>query len=102
MSTSSSSATAARWHSPCYQVSSFVLLLPGMAGAYSGREVEVQNMAKQVVGLFDTTQDAQGAVQALRDAGFSADNISVVLNNASGEFGTYDGTGTEAAEGAGA
>jgi len=59
-------------------------------------------MAKQVVGLFDTTQDAQGAVQALRDAGFGADNISVVLNNASGEFGTYDGTGSEAAEGAGA
>jgi len=59
-------------------------------------------MAKQVVGLFDTAQDAQGAVQGLRDAGFNADDISVVVNNSSGEYATTDGAGSEAAEGAGA
>lgn len=58
-------------------------------------------MAKQVVGLFDNTQDAQGAVQDLRNAGFAADDISIVANNARGEYGVSDG-GTEAAEGAGA
>ena len=61
-------------------------------------------MAKQVVGLFDNTQDAQGAVQALRNAGFTADDISIVANNARGDVATSDGGdgGSEAAEGAGA
>jgi len=61
-------------------------------------------MAKQVVGLFDNTQDAQGAVQALRNAGFTADDISIVANNARGDVATGDGGdgGSEAAEGAGA
>jgi len=59
-------------------------------------------MAKQVVGLFDTTQDAQDAVQDLRDGGFTSDDISVVVNNASGEAVTTDGSGSDAAEGAGA
>jgi len=61
-------------------------------------------MAKQVVGLFDNMQDAQGAVQALRDAGFTADNISVVANNASGDATSYETSGdggTRAAEDAG-
>src|SRR5919202_1828186 len=59
-------------------------------------------MAKSVVGLFDTSQDAQGAVQELRNAGFSADDISVVANNARGDYDVRDGGGSEAAEGAGA
>jgi len=58
-------------------------------------------MAKQVVGLFDSMQDAHGAVQELRSQGFTADDISIVANNASGEAGVGDG-GSEAAEGAGA
>jgi len=58
-------------------------------------------MAKQVVGLFDNMQDAHGAVQALRDAGFGADDISVVANNASGGYDTTSGD-SEAAEGAAA
>jgi len=57
-------------------------------------------MAKQVVGLFDNTADAHRAVQELTNAGFTADDISIVANNASGEY-TTDG-GSEAAEGAGA
>ena len=60
-------------------------------------------MAKQVVGLFDSMQDAQGAVQELRSQGFTADDISIVANNSSGEYGVGDGDGaSEAAEGAGA
>jgi len=61
-------------------------------------------MAKNVVGLFDTVNDAQGALQALRDAGFSGNDISFVGNNANNQYGDYsttDGTETEAAEGAG-
>lgn len=58
-------------------------------------------MAKSVVGLFDTSQDAQGAVQELRNAGFGADDISVVANNARGEYNVRDGD-SEAAAGAGA
>ena len=58
-------------------------------------------MAKQVVGLFDNMQDAQGAVQELRNAGFSADDISVVASNARGEYGADTGE-SEAAEGAAA
>jgi len=58
-------------------------------------------MAKQVVGLFDTTQDAHGAVQALRDAGFNGDDISVIVNESRGGDYATDG-GSEAVEGAGA
>lgn len=43
-------------------------------------------MAKTVVGLFDTFAEAQSAVNDLISAGFGRDDISVVANNASGEF----------------
>lgn len=65
-------------------------------------------MAKNVVGLFDTRQDAEAAVRALRDAGFPGADISFVAGNARGEYGDVDRygtttgeTGTEAEEGAG-
>ncbi|MBC7809081.1 MAG: DUF2382 domain-containing protein [Akkermansiaceae bacterium] len=48
-------------------------------------------MAKTIVGLFDTFAHAQSAVNDLISAGFNRDDISVVANNASGEFGTHDG-----------
>jgi len=48
-------------------------------------------MAKTIVGLFDTFAHAQAAVNDLISAGFNRDDISVVANNASGEFGTHDG-----------
>ena len=51
-------------------------------------------MAKQVVGLFDNMQDAHGAVQELTNAGFTSDDISIVANNASGEYSTTDGGST--------
>ena len=47
-------------------------------------------MAKTIVGLFDTFAHAQSAVNDLVSAGFSRDDISVVANNAAGEFGTHD------------
>jgi len=47
-------------------------------------------MAKTIVGLFDTFAHAQSAVNDLISAGFNRDDISVVANNASGEFGTHD------------
>ena len=37
--------------------------------------------SKQVVGLFDNMDEAQRAVQALRDAGFASNDISLVANN---------------------
>jgi len=47
-------------------------------------------MAKTIVGLFDTFAHAQSAVNDLISAGFNRDDISVVANNASGEFGSHD------------
>ncbi|WP_026370896.1 general stress protein [Kallotenue papyrolyticum] len=61
-------------------------------------------MAKNVVGLFDTRQDAEDAVRALRDAGFPANDISLVAGNTReyDEFTTAPAeSGTEAEEGAG-
>jgi uncharacterized protein (TIGR02271 family) len=63
-------------------------------------------MAKNVVGLFDTRNDAEAAVRDLRDAGFPSNDISFVGNNANnqytGDTGYSSTTGdSEAAEGAG-
>ena len=60
-------------------------------------------MAMNVVGLFDTRDDAQNAIQQLRDAGFSGADISFLASNANGAYDT-DASSThdsEAAEGAG-
>jgi len=62
-------------------------------------------MAKTVVGLFDTSAEAQSVVQELIDSGFQPTDISLVANDAKGEYGNYrevgaDGSAT--AEGAGA
>ena len=60
-------------------------------------------MAKTIVGLFDTFDEAQQVTQALLDSGFSHDAISVVSNNARGEYAHERGAGeSKAAEGAGA
>ena len=42
-------------------------------------------MAKTVVGLFDTTQEAQSVVQDLVNGGFDRNNISLVANDPNGE-----------------
>ncbi len=54
---------------------------------------------KTVVGLFDTFAEAQNVVQDLVDSGFSRENISIVANDANGEYATYDSHG-DAADGA--
>jgi len=50
-------------------------------------------MAKTIVGLFDTFAHAQSAVNDLISAGINRDDISVVANNASGEFGAHEDAG---------
>ncbi len=47
-------------------------------------------MAKTIVGLFDTFAHAQSAVNDLISAGFNRDDISVVANNAAGDFGSHE------------
>lgn len=63
-------------------------------------------MAKNVVGLFDTMNDAEAAVRDLRDAGFSGSDISLVANNADNRYNldntSYDSTATESEAGEGA
>src|SRR5215212_9434223 len=62
-------------------------------------------MAKTVVGLFDTAAEAQSVVQELINIGFQRTDISLVANNAKGEYGNYKEAGAEGsstAEGAGA
>lgn len=44
-------------------------------------------MAKTIVGLFDQFSDAQQAVRELVDIGFLRDEISLVANDAKGEYG---------------
>jgi len=61
-------------------------------------------MAKTVVGLFDTFNEAQSVVQQLVDAGFERNEISLLANNARGEFSSATAVGetSSVAEGAGA
>ena len=48
-------------------------------------------VAQQVVGLFDTIDDAHGALQDLRQAGVPADTISFVARDATGEYARHLG-----------
>jgi hypothetical protein len=62
-------------------------------------------MAKTVVGLFDTFSGAQNVIQELVNNGFQRNDISLMANDAKGEFAKakeVGGTGSAAAEGAGA
>lgn len=60
---------------------------------------------RTITGLFDTRDQADSAVRALRDAGISSNDISLVANNADGSYNTDDdgameGAGTGAGVGA--
>lgn len=60
---------------------------------------------KTVVGLYDRFEDAQQAVQALHDSGFSKEDISLIARDATGEFsrhleGTQEGETRDVSEGA--
>lgn len=48
-------------------------------------------MAKTVVALYDEFEQAQKAVKELTDKGVKRDNISLISNNASGEYDRYVG-----------
>lgn len=59
-------------------------------------------MTKTIVGLFDTGAEAEAAVRDLQAVGFTADEISVVANNAAGALRVDDDdSGTRAEETAG-
>ncbi len=61
-------------------------------------------MAKTVVGLFDDFTQVQQVIRDLQNKGFSCDDISIVANDAKGEYGKFvktEGTKTtEMSEGA--
>lgn len=60
---------------------------------------------RTVTALFDTYDHAASAVRALKDAGFSSEDISLVANNATGEIAEDDmdaGDGAAAGAGVGA
>ena len=61
-------------------------------------------MAKTVVGLFDTFSEAQSVVQQLTDSGFDRKEISLLANDARGEYANTRAVGetSSTAEGAGA
>jgi len=59
-------------------------------------------MAKTIVGLFDDFSTAQRVVQELVNAGVGRNDISIVANDAKGEYKQYRAEGSSAAEGAGA
>ncbi|MGE5224048.1 MAG: hypothetical protein ACM3PY_16535 [Omnitrophica WOR_2 bacterium] len=46
-------------------------------------------MARTVVALFDSFADANASVRELVDNGFSRDDISIMANDATGEYGRY-------------
>ncbi len=55
-------------------------------------------MAKTVVGLFDTVDEAQGVVQDLTNSGFNRNDISLVANDANGKSGNVKPTGKTSAD----
>ena len=56
-------------------------------------------MAKTVVGLFDTNQEAQAVVQDLVNDGFARNNISIVANDPNGEHMQHNSKATASAAG---
>lgn len=52
-------------------------------------------MAKTVVALYDDFDTARSAVEALVDAGFDRSDLSLVANDATGEYGRYVGADVE-------
>jgi hypothetical protein len=68
------------------------------------REEKETIMTKTVVGLFDTFTEAQNVVQQLVNAGFERSEISVLANDARGEYSASRAVGetSSTAEGAGA
>jgi hypothetical protein len=59
-------------------------------------------MAKTVVGLFDNFTEAQNVVQELVNAGFERNDVSLVANDARGEYSRAVGDTSESSTGEGA
>lgn len=70
--------------------------VPGVRDVYNKAEGELygmqdleEDMANTVVRLFDEMEDARNAVEALHQAGFADDQISVVASDYRGEYARY-------------
>jgi len=75
---------------------------PGGTASGEEKKKETPIMAKTIVGLFDDVNEAHTVVQELIDAGVDHNKISIVANDAKGEYKQYRSDGSSAAEGAGA
>ena len=60
-------------------------------------------MAKTIVGSFDSFEEAQNVLRDLQQKGYARDDISVIANNATGQYSSqYGGEGQLPSEGSGA
>ena len=55
-------------------------------------------MTRIIAGIFEASPSADAAAQALRDAGFAADSVSIYHNNAPGQHGMLSIGGDETAD----
>jgi len=68
-------------------------LKPARAVTGSIFERRIDMATSTVVGLFDELSDAQSAAKDLVDSGFRRDDVSIVANNARGEYVSDAGQG---------
>jgi len=65
----------------------------------NNRNVDLNNETRKIVGVFSNESEASNAIQQLKDAGFSTDDISVVSKNRKDVKHISEETGTKAPEG---
>ncbi|WP_227871747.1 YsnF/AvaK domain-containing protein [Paenibacillus bovis] len=65
----------------------------------NNRNVDLNNETRKIVGVFSNENEASTAIQQLKDAGFSTDDISVVSKNRKDVKHISEETGTKAPEG---
>ncbi|WP_235338340.1 YsnF/AvaK domain-containing protein [Paenibacillus wulumuqiensis] len=65
----------------------------------NNRNMDLNNETRKIVGVFTNENEASNAIQQLKDAGFSTDDISVVSKNRKDVKHINEETGTKAPEG---
>ncbi|WP_017812107.1 MULTISPECIES: YsnF/AvaK domain-containing protein [Paenibacillus] len=65
----------------------------------NNRNMDLNNETRKIVGVFSNESEASNAIQQLKDAGFSTDDISVVSKNRKDVKHISEETGTKAPEG---
>jgi hypothetical protein len=75
-----------------------------MDTAYSGQTAHTRDLAGRstVAGVFKDRHDAERAIEALRDAGFTREQIGIALRDRTAQGEMVEETGTHAADGAAA